>query len=201
MIYTTDPRPEPDKIVIALHNTSVSRATQPLQYSAVNDFHRTKNWGTTSNPWYQSKPSQLGKWGGYNIFCEPTGERKWFRKYGEETIAQRGYNCTSLSNCFVLSYCMAGNFAVEKPTQHQINDLKNLVQELKKAYPSTNITVQQHKDFDPNRTCAELLQSEIDAMIIEESPEDIIARQAKEIDQLRGMITQLIAFITKIVIN
>ena len=206
MVQTTTPRPEPSKIIIAVHHTAVSRGVQPLQYDAVDNFHRRKNWGTAVNPWYQPSASSLGKWGGYNVFVEPTGQRQWYRRYGEETIAQRGYNCTSLGNCAVLSYCMAGDFRVEKPTAFQVSDLVMFVDEVKAAYPNIMLEVQQHSDLDANRTCAELSPQLIASWFLKTgiSKDQIISALRAENDklkrehtQLRGLVTTLIKIITR----
>lgn len=203
MIYTTTPRPEPKKIIVALHHTAVSRKKQPLQYDAVNTFHKNKDWG---GGWKQKVPTSLGKWGGYNVFCEPTGERGWYRRYGEETIAQRGFNCTSLGNCFVLSYCMAGDFRVEKPTDFQVSDFQSFIKELQAAYPNAVIEVQQHHNLDANRTCAELTAEYIAEWFRSESggKDKIIAslreenaKLKKQVKKLIGYLQVLIKYITK----
>jgi len=206
MIKTTTPRPEPTKITVALHHTAVSRTRQNLQYTSVNNFHKSKNWGTAANPWYQPAPSSLGKYGGYNVFCEQTGDRQWYRRYGEETIAQRGNNCVSLGNCSVISYCMAGDFRVEKPTTFQVRDFQLFVDELKAAYPNAEIAIQQHNELDTNRTCAELPKTDVSNWFLDEGTTKdatIAALRAelgklkKDYKQLMGIVTALIKIITK----
>lgn len=72
--------------------------------------------------------SSLGRWGGYNFFIERDGKLTQFRKIGEETAAQKGYNSDSIS------VCLAGNFTinpstkmpVDRPTLEQITRMKAL---------------------------------------------------------------------------
>lgn len=150
--------------------------------------------------------SELGYYVGYNFFCEPTGQRTQTRKIGEETIAQIGNNCDIPSRCGMVSYCMAGYFAVEKPTQFQVDDFIAFIREIQSQYP--DVVLKQHKDVYPSRTCAELSNAEIQQWIlppiVKETPEQKIARLelsvetlTKQNKQLIGMVTQLIKLIQK----
>lgn len=182
---------------VVLHHTAVSRATQPLQLDSVNTYHKQK-WNDVS---------ELGYYTGYNFFVEPTGARTQCRLVGEETIAQVGNNCDVPERCGMVSYCMAGNFAAEKPTQHQVNDFVEFVAEVRKRYP--NAVVKQHKDVQANRTCAELSDAEIASWFGAVPPtnetdkekiarlEDELAKAKSQIQQLITMVTSLIKLITK----
>lgn len=181
---------------IVLHNTAVSRSVQPLQLDAVNSYHQQK-W---------NDKSELGYYVGYNFFCEPTGKRTQTRKIGEETIAQIGNNCDVPERCGMVSYCMAGYFKDEKPTQQQVDDFVDFHREIKAKYP--NVVVKQHKDVYPGRTCAELPDAEVQGWLVDvpndETKDQKIARlegelaKAKaQVQQLIGMVTALIKLITK----
>lgn len=167
---------------IVLHHTAVSRLTQPLQFDAVNSYHK-QEW---------SSKSELGHYMGYNFFCEPTGLRTQARKIGEETIAQIGNNCDFPSRCGMVSYCMAGDFRVEKPTTHQIEDFRQFVAEIGAKYP--NVVVKQHKDVATGRTCAELSAAEIDSWF---TIDDELARSRAQVKQLIQLVTVLLKLVNK----
>ena len=187
----------PNITTIVLHHSAVSRATQPLQFDAVNNYHRTKDWG---GGWKQTSPSELGFWVGYNFFCESTGKRTQTRLIGEETIANKGMNCDVPSRCTAISYCMAGNFAVEKPTQHQVNDFIAFIREVQEKYPE--VVLKQHKDVQPGRTCAALTNDEIQKWILDptvgETKDQQIARLTKERDAFQKQAKQLVALLTRL---
>jgi len=187
---------KPNTTTIVLHNTAVSRMVQTLQFDAVNNHHKRK-WNMLS---------ALGFYTGYNFFCEPTGKRTQTRLVGEETIAQIGNNCDVPSRCGMISYCMAGYFKVEKPTQFQVDDFIAFIREVQVTYP--DVVLKQHKDVYPSRTCAELSDAEIqkwlEAPAGDESDEDKISRLEATVETLTrqnktliGMVTKLIKIITK----
>lgn len=144
---------EPKIHTVVLHNTAVSRATQPEQLAVVERYHKDK-WGMKS---------ELGWHVGYNFFCEPDGTRTQTRKVGEETIAQIGNNCDVPERCGMISYCMAGYFKVEKPTIAQVADFVEFFRDVQKRYPK--VKLKQHKDVYPGRTCAELDDEDIQTWI------------------------------------
>lgn len=179
---------QPAITTIVLHHTAVSRATQTLQFDPVNSFHRNK-W---------NDKSELGYYVGYNFLCEPTGKRYQARKIGEETIAQVGNNCDVSSRCGMVSYCMAGDFRKEKPTNQQVADFRAFIAEVKKVYP--NVVVQQHKDVQTGRTCAELAAIELENIAVpsdDSSKDEQIAALKAQVKQLIAMVTTLIKLVTK----
>jgi hypothetical protein len=180
---------KPDVKYIVLHHTAVSRKRQALQFNPVNTHHRVK--------FKQDAPSALGYYVGYNFFCEPTGSRKQARKVGEETIANVGMNCDVPARCGAISYCMAGDFRVEKPTNQQVADFREFIKEVKKTYPKVQVV--QHKDIQKNRTCAELMESELSTIAtpVTGTKDEQIAKLRKQNDQLVGMVTTLIKLLTK----
>ena len=176
----------PSLTTVVLHHTAVSRRNQPLQLDPVNNHHRDK-W---------NGQSELGYYVGYNFFCEPTGKRTQCRKIGEETIAQIGNNCANPPHdCKMVSYCMAGDFRVEKPTSHQIADFKAFVAELREIYP--RVVIKQHKDVAANRTCAELDPVEIASWFKKDSKDEEIAKLKQQVQQLIGLVTVLLKLINK----
>jgi len=177
---------KPAITTVVLHHTAVSRARQPLQATAVNTYHKQK-WGSVSD---------LGKYGGYNFIVEPTGKRTQYRKIGEETIAQIGNNCDTPSRCGMISYCMAGDFRVEKPTQHQVADFVDFVEEVRSKYP--NAVIKQHKDVAKGRTCAELSSKEISSWFtVTDDKDKMIERLKNQNSQLISMVTLLISLLRK----
>lgn len=181
MIY----KGEPAIKHIILHHTAVSRSKQPIQYDSVNKYHKSK-WNMVS---------ELGQYTGYNFFCEASGALTQARKIGEETIAQIGMNCDVPSRCLGISFCMAGDFRVEKPTKEQVAVFRKFIKDVKEKYP--NVTIIQHKDADKNRTCAELTQSELNDIIKEPSKEDYVKNLEVEVAALRQMVNQLMEIIRK----
>lgn len=186
----------PDIKLYVVHHSAVSRATQPLQRDAINEFHRTKDWG---GGWRQPHPSELGWWGGYNFYTEPTGERTQFRYIGEETIANVGHNCAGINDCDAISHCFGGNFATEGMTEMQVADLKRGFAEAKAIWP--DIKIVQHSDVQPGRTCAELSSPWLEALVAEpekETAKQTIARLEKEIEGRDKMIKQLVFMVTSL---
>jgi len=110
---------------IAIHHTGGLKhdplyKTQDYKASFINYIHRERF----------NMRSQLGMYGGYNFFIEADGKVTQFRKIGEETMAQKGYNTDTIS------ICLAGNFTkgVENPTIQQETALKNLIISLLDAF-------------------------------------------------------------------
>lgn len=181
MIYKNNPK----ITTIVLHHTAVSRSIQPIQLKSVDSYHKSK-WNFVS---------ELGYYIGYNFVVEPTGLRTQTRKVGEETIAQIGNNCDVPERCGMISYCMVGDFRVEKPTQMQISDFRNFVKEVRELYP--HVVVKQHKDVYPSRTCAELSQTELDNILSDKSKDEIIEELTLMVNQLIALVTKLLAWKTK----
>lgn len=172
----------PQITTIVLHNTAASHKVQQLQLQTVDNYHKQK-WGMKS---------ELGYYVGYNFFCEPTGGRTQTRLVGEETIAQIGNNCDVPSRCGMISYCMAGYFAVEKPTVLQVQDFVAFVREVQTKFP--DVKIKQHKDVYPGRTCAELSDAEIQAWLAEPNNDDT-ASLKDEIEKLKKQNLQLISMV------
>lgn len=125
------------QIQIALHHTSISRTSNPVQLYAVNRYHRNK-WNFKSS---------LGWYVGYNFFIDGDGTLTQTRSLDEETIANRGHNCDVPEKCDTISICLAGDFDVEYPTSNQNDTLRDFLRE----YDSLAVTF--HRDIQINRTC------------------------------------------------
>ena len=148
-------------------------------------------------------PSELnGSTIGYNFFCEATGHRTQERYIGEETIAQIGNNWDIPQRGGTISYCMAGDFRVEKPTQMQVDDFKQFLTELEDA-GFTVSSVVQHKDLHPGRICAALTEADLQALTqrppSRESVSQKIARLENELVRSRAMIKQLTGMVTLLI--
>jgi hypothetical protein len=165
---------------ICIHHTAVSRASGRNQLEAVNNYHKNKNWGTEENPWYQSKPSQLGYYVGYNYFIDVNGEWEDTRVVGEETIAQYKHNCDVRERCDTISVCIAGDFNQELLSDEQIETARVLLQDLKEMYPDAEFVF--HSELQEGRTCAGKLFTHdyLETRILQEN-----IPEADPVDQLK----------------
>ena len=121
---------------IFIHHSSVSYKDNPDQFNAINEYHKQK-WNMISS---------LGFYGGYNYHISSNGSVRKYRKVGEETIAQVGYNFDGIS------ICLDGNFDVEYPTQNQKDALGNLLVELVEEYGISPNNIKPHRAV-ANKTC------------------------------------------------
>ena len=121
----------PAKIII--HHTAVSRAKAPVQFQAVNRYHK-ELWN------YES---ELGLYGGYHLFIEADGTVLRYRNDHEVGAHTIGENNRSIG------ICLSGNFDVEMPTTAQVNALRKLLIELVTKYPRIL-----YKDIFPHRQFA-----------------------------------------------
>jgi len=122
---------ETKKLII--HHTAVSRDKNNNQFDAVNNYHKGL-WN------FKSK---LGYYIGYHYFIEPQGELKQAREERERGAHTVGQNKE-------IGVCLTGNFDIEKPTEKQIQSLKNLVKELKTRY---DLEIYFHRDFANYKSC------------------------------------------------
>ena len=97
---------------------------------------------------------------------------------------------------------MAGYFAVEKPTQMQVDDFKAFIAELREAGFEVEVVVQ-HKDVQVGRTCAELSADDIQNLFTiepdKETPTQKIKRLEAEVAAQRDMIKQLTGMVTLLI--
>lgn len=188
---------------IAIHHTAVSRASGKNQLEAVNEYHRTKNWGTASSPWYQSRPSSLGYYVGYNRFIDVDGDRTITRAIGEETIAQVGHNCDIFERCDTVSVCVAGDFNQELLNDDQIVALRTELRALQAQYPDAKLVF--HSELQAGRTCAGKLFTHdylktrvLQEGIPEPDPQDQLKQEEiQKIMQSLSIIGQILETISK----
>jgi len=121
---------------LCVHETNVTRTNTP-QLNAVNRYHKEK-WNMISS---------LGWYVAYNEFVDIDGKRTKTRKFGEETMAQKGFNCDVLKRCTTYSVCFALNGSTQTFNEAQTRSWKEIVAE----YPKSEITL--HRNLQPNRTC------------------------------------------------
>ena len=82
----------------------------------VNQYHKQK-WGFISS---------LGKYGGYNIYINRTGQWTQFRAIGEETAHTLKYNWVSVGICFAGNFIKRNSIPIDTPTPEQIMTYKTL---------------------------------------------------------------------------
>lgn len=178
--------PNIDKL--ALHHTAVSRTN--TQLDAVNRYHKNK-WGMRS---------QLGWYVGYNFFCDIDGTITQTRTIGEETVANRGHNCDVDARCDTVSFCFAGNFNKELPSDAQIEAFKRWYKQFSNTFEAQVVG---HRDIQDNRTCPGVLMT--DAYIqkrllekpqypdAEDAKKKEIAELYRQLDTLRALLRRLIS--------
>lgn len=182
----------------AIHHTSSSRGAGKSQLNAVNEYHRTKDWG---GGYVQDRPSSLGWYVGYNYFIDIDGKITNTRKVGEETIANVGHNCSSDSTCDTISVCLAGDFNKELPTDAQVKALKNLIAELEKTYGKIAYTF--HRLIQPSRTCPGTLFTEdyMHKVILEKNTittDTVDAEKKEKIEALQKQVNYLMELLRKL---
>lgn len=177
----------PDITYVAIHHTAVHRSN--TQLNAVDRYHRNK-WGMKSS---------LGWYVGYNVFCDCDGTITQTRAIGEETIANTGHNCDIAARCDTVSFCFAGDFNQELPSDKQIAAFKKW----KARYPHKKVVG--HRDLQTNRTCPGKLMTDdyIQTRLLSQpqSSDDIddldkkkIAMLYAQLDAIRAMLRRLLAF-------
>lgn len=120
---------------IVVHHTASAR--DGTTFAAVNQYHRTKNWGTAASPIY-AKKSSLGYYCQYHWFIEASGKITQCR-----TDEEIGWHATE-ANPYSIGICLAGWFDQghdQTPTEAQIQSLAGLLRQYTAKYsiPLTNI--------------------------------------------------------------
>ena len=170
---------------IALHHTADPSLS--VQLWKVNRYHKSK-WGMQSKRgWYV----------GYNYFVERDGRRIHTRNLDEETVANRGHNCDVPERCDTISYCMAGDFRTQTPSEAQTADITAFINEMTKLYP--DIYVVGHRDLGQT-TCPGVPQSYIDNLNKEHTNDqkekaEALAELQSKIDIIRAMIAKIMAML------
>lgn len=140
---------------IAVHNTAVSRTSSP-QLLGVNRYHKDK-WDMKSS---------LGWYVGYNEFVDVDGKRTKCRKFGEETIANRGHNCDVPDRCDIYSVCFALDGERQQFNAAQEKSFRDILDE----NPEWGIT--RHADIQENRTCPGSLITQDYLMSLVDNPDN-----------------------------
>lgn len=141
--------------------------------------------------------SSLGWYVGYNFFCSRDGLRTNTRKVGEETIANKGHNCDVPSRCDTISYCMAGDFRTQNPSEAQTADFTAFVNHMKLTYP--DILVIGHRDIG-STSCPAVAQSYIDKFNTDHSDDqqdkaDSLPLLQAKLDSARAALARIIAYL------
>lgn len=132
---------------IIVHHTASPRDTTTV--AAVNEFHRTKNWGTAANPAY-AKASTLGSYVQYHYFITHDGT---VTKCAEEHEIR--WHSGSM-NDKAIGICLAGWFDdghdASGPTAKQTEALRTLLSTLVAKYAIPTDRVVPHRKF-ANKSC------------------------------------------------
>jgi len=131
---------------IIVHHTATPRDTTTV--TAVNEYHRTKNWGTAAKPAYALK-STLGYYLGYHYFidgkgvltqCADDSELRWH---------------AGSMNDKAIGVCLAGWFDAghdSAPSEVQVKTLTELLKKLSVKHSIPAERVVPHRKF-ANKTC------------------------------------------------
>jgi len=118
---------------IIIHHTAVSRQLNSQQYEAVREYHKKQGWGYI----------------GYHYFIEPNG---LLMKGRQENVT--GAHCKEdRMNYRSLGVCLAGNFDKEKPTDLQVESLKDIIAHLRIKYKISRKNVKFHRHFTAHKSC------------------------------------------------
>ena len=125
---------------------------------------------------YYAHLSSLGFYGAYTIFIERTGKWTQFRKVGEETMSQRGYNFNTVAICMAGNFIKKNGIPIDTPTLEQMMTYKTLAIALLDnnrtmldklgvvIAPNTEIkitpaNIHKHSYYQPNTECNALPDS------------------------------------------
>jgi len=152
---------------IIVHHTAVSRAKNNEQFTAVDNYHRSKGWGMI----------------GYHFLIEPSGKIKVGR--AEDTPGAHCYQ--QLMNYRSLGVCLTGNFDIEKPTQAQWKSLRKLANSLASKYNIPETKIVGHRYFAP-KSCpgTNISNDEITALLAKKEVKPKYDMELTE--RLKGML-------------
>jgi len=187
-------------LFVLVHCSAVSYKKAPLQFWAVNRYHRdTRKFPVSS----------LGYYGGYHFFYEKNGRELRYKQDWEV-----GAHCNQKHNGVSLNFqsiglCWAGNGDAELPTPEQARAMKKRIEKLVRKYniPINGVHITPHRRFDPRKTCYGTLLSDDWAyrLVKQKKPlpyevkvEKEVAKLYKKIDIIRQLILALTILINKI---
>lgn len=110
----------------------------------INQWHKTRNWGTILKPIYLTKQSSLEFWAQYQYVIETDGLTIQCRKDDEI-----GWHTGGDWNTNSIGICLCGNFEIEKPEDKQIFALRDLLSGLCKKYNIPVANILGHRDCRP----------------------------------------------------
>lgn len=128
---------------LIIHHTGGVR-DNPLADTSHHTFYDVNSWHRQDQNVWLGYYSSLGYSIGYHYFIEKDGKTTQGRAHTDEGAHCIGHNRESLG------ICLAGNFDVTLPTKEQETALKDLLNTLKKEYPSAVIFP--HRTF-ANKSC------------------------------------------------
>ena len=118
---------------LILHHSAVSRTQNSQQFTAIDNYHKSKGWGKI----------------GYHYLIEPDGELKTGRAPSEI-----GAHCSQqLMNYRSLGICLTGSFDLEEPTKLQLQTLTKLVRVLRLRYGIPAQKLFAHRYFANYKSC------------------------------------------------
>ena len=132
---------------LVVHHSATAGTTTKL--SGIDNFHRTKNWGTAARPAY-AKISRLGYYVQYHYFIDWRGVLTQTR--GDDEI---GWHANA-ANSFSLGICLAGWFDPghdRLPSPDETAMLKRWLARLAARYKIPPKNIIPHRIFNPRKTC------------------------------------------------
>jgi hypothetical protein len=168
--------------MIVVHHTAVSRKDAPIQFFAVNRYHR-------SDPnVYLGQDSTLGYAGGYHVFIEPDGTELRYREDWEEGAHTKGHNLDSLG------VCLAMDGDREFPTDAQVKTLKERLRKWCAGYQIPAAKIYPHRAFSAKSCYGYMLADDWARKLAEPPPPppDPDARKRAEIASLQQRLIDLV---------
>lgn len=150
---------------IIVHHTATARDT--THAPAINEYHRTKNWGTPAKPVY-AKKSSLGSYIQYHYFIEANG--KVTQCHRDEEIAWHAGN----ANTFSIGICLAGYFDKGHdagPTTAQIDALRQLIIQYSAKYSIPRANIVPHRKYSSKSCYGRNLSDAWAGNLLEKTPE------------------------------
>ena len=186
-------------LFVLVHCSAVSYKKAPLQFWAVNRYHKQRKFPLSS----------LGYHGGYHFFYEKNGKELRYRQdYEVGAHCNQKHNGVSL-NMQSIGLCWAGNGDIELPTPKQVEAIKNRIKKLVNMYkiPIDNVHIVPHRKFTPWKSCygtllsddwAYRLVKQKEPLVYETEAEKEIVALHKKIDIIKQIILTLTILINKI---
>ncbi len=175
-----------------LHCSAVSRKLAPKQFWAVNRYHKSRLFPTSS----------LGYNGGYHFFYEPDGTELRYREDWEI-----GAHCNQVvdglsMNLQSIGLCWAGDGDTELPTEPQVKAMKRRLKKLVAKYniPIDNVHISPHRRWTPWKSCfGSLLADDWGYLLVEPKEKQEYEKVAeKEIIEMKTQLDYIFEMILKL---